>query len=583
MSEKAGMIPKKLPWRIVVAGNLTPEREPSGPYSVDKNSFNGLIEKLAPSIFFSVENTMGVEAKHLDVDLKIKSIKDFTPDSIAEKVPALAFLLTLKEAFGKYCNGEIKLEELQGFLAGGSIPARLMPLLGNLAGRSRTGPDTTERVDEKKSESKGNLDTIMNMMDSSISEEEKKEVVPTQKPIEGLFESVGDGFTVKASLKDLDTVTQTVDEIITVQVNKIIHAPVFVAFETAWRELKFLIDRTNFREGVKVDIIACEKGELDKTLKEKIFQPVWDNELIAPDLVVSTHALGQSVVDVELAGNLAGLGQSTRTVILTWAGPKFFDIESFSNLGSEVPSISMQLNGTGYEKWRSLREKGESDWLVITTNGFYLRDIYGPEGIRSKKIAYKESDDNTNLPCGAGTIAVATILSEMFSKLGTDELLESKPKPKLDNMPVVSVAGDNKTVSLTCMVSLSSDQVYDMSDSGLIPVNCRGNDHRIFMESTCMYSRGNLSLATMVMAGHIVRIVVDIAQKSSQALKEEVESIINATLKKTLFEKIENIAPEDYITIKVSDGDGGRSYEIAVDIPYKLLGNEVTVQTSFSL
>ena len=583
MSEKAGMIPKKFPWRIVVAGNLTPEREPSGPFFVDKNSFNELTEKLAPSLFFSVENTMGVEAKHLDVDLKIESIKDFTPDSVAEKVPELAFLLTLKETFKKYCNGEIKVEELQGFLAGGSMPERLTPLLGGYARRSQAGPDTTEKLSEKKSEGKGDLDNIMNMIDLSISQEEKKEVAPPQKPIEGLFESVGEGLTVKASLKDLDAVTQTVDEIITDQMNKIIHAPAFVAFETAWRELKFIIDRTNFREGVRVDVIACEKGELDNTLKEKVFAPVWNDGFPAPDLIVSTHALSQSVVDVELAGNLASMGQSTQTVMLAWAGPKFFNVESFTNLSAEVPSISMQLNGTGYEKWRGLREKSETDWLAVITNGFYLRDTYGNEGIRSKTFQFNEGVDYVNLPGGSGAIAVAAFLSEMFSRLGTEELLESKPKPELENVPVVSVTKDNKTVSLTCVTSLTNDQAYDISDSGLIPVNCRRNDHRIFMESTTMYSGGNLSLPTMVMAGHIARIAVDIAQKNSQASDEEVESIINAALKKMLLDKIESVTGEDYITVKVSDGDGVRSFEITTDIPYRLLGNEVTVQTSFSL
>ena len=589
MSEKGSKIPKKLPWRIVVASNLTPDRESSGPYSVDKNSYNELTEKLAPSIFFTVKNTMGVEVKHLDVDLKIKSIKDFTPDSIAEKVPALASLLTLREMFKKYCNGEIKQEELQTFLSGKPTPSRLEPFFEGLTGKSQASPETTVKADEKKSESKdskGNLDTIMNIMDLCIKEEEKKDIAAPQKPIEGLFESVGERYTVKASLKDLDAVTQTVDEILEEQVEEIIHAPMFIEFETAWRELKFLIDRTNFREGVKIDVIACEKGELDKTLTEKVFNPVWNNDTIAPDLIVSTHALSQSVVDEELAGNLAKLGQSTQTVILTWAGPKFFNIENFADLPSSVPSISMQLNGTGYEKWRSLREKNEPDWLVIATNGFYLRDTYGPEGIRSKTFQYKESDDYENLPNGAGSIAVASILSEMFSLLGTDELLESKPRPELDNLPIVSVTRDNKTVSLTCTLSLTNDQVYDITDSGLIPINCQPNDYRLYMESTCTYIKESVSLSTMVMAGHISRVAVDIAQKNKNVQEKEVESIIYAALKKMLFDKVDRVVAKDTINVKVvmnTEGDGERLYELSINMPYKLLGDDVTIRTSFSM
>src|SRR5580692_8763312 len=45
-------------------------------------------------------------------------------------------------------------------------------------------------------------------------------------------------------------------------VDEIIHHPTFQKLESAWRGLKFVVDRTDFRENIKIELLNCSKEDL---------------------------------------------------------------------------------------------------------------------------------------------------------------------------------------------------------------------------------------------------------------------------------------------------------------------------------
>src|SRR6201986_4594179 len=46
------------------------------------------------------------------------------------------------------------------------------------------------------------------------------------------------------------------------QIDEIIHNPQFQKLESAWRGLKFVVDRTDFRENIKLEMLNCSKEDL---------------------------------------------------------------------------------------------------------------------------------------------------------------------------------------------------------------------------------------------------------------------------------------------------------------------------------
>lgn len=93
----------ELPLKLMVLSNLTggdseqpiEEREV---LQINKLNFNQVMEKLNINTSFSVKNTLNNEAEELEVNLNIISIKDFSPDNIAQQIPELKKLLQLREA-----------------------------------------------------------------------------------------------------------------------------------------------------------------------------------------------------------------------------------------------------------------------------------------------------------------------------------------------------------------------------------------------------------------------------------------------------------------------------------------------------
>ena len=62
----------------------------------DMDNFEQRMEAIAPRAVFQVENTLTGEGK-IGVDLKFKTMEDFTPGAVAKQVPALAKLLDARQ------------------------------------------------------------------------------------------------------------------------------------------------------------------------------------------------------------------------------------------------------------------------------------------------------------------------------------------------------------------------------------------------------------------------------------------------------------------------------------------------------
>ncbi|WP_150523513.1 type VI secretion system contractile sheath small subunit [Roseibium sediminis] len=94
----------ELPLRLVMLGDYL-GREDDTPLeerdvlSVDKNTFNSVMQEAGLSRELNVKNTLSDdEDARLTVNLKFKGLKDFSPDEIVKQVPELERLIELREA-----------------------------------------------------------------------------------------------------------------------------------------------------------------------------------------------------------------------------------------------------------------------------------------------------------------------------------------------------------------------------------------------------------------------------------------------------------------------------------------------------
>lgn len=129
---------KELPLKLLVLGDYTLREddaplEDRKPVSIDKDNFNEVMASQGLSLTLKVPNKLeeekGAEEEgDLSVKLDFKSINDFRPEAVAEKVPELNQLLQLRAA----------LQALKGPL--GNLPAfrkKIESLISDVSAREK--------------------------------------------------------------------------------------------------------------------------------------------------------------------------------------------------------------------------------------------------------------------------------------------------------------------------------------------------------------------------------------------------------------------------------------------------------------
>ena len=78
--------------------------------------------------------------------------------------------------------------------------------------------------------------------------------------IEELLKPQNNGEPVKKAM--VDRMIAEIDAKLSRQMDEILHHPDFQALESSWRGLQLLVDRTNFRENIKIEILNVSKEDL---------------------------------------------------------------------------------------------------------------------------------------------------------------------------------------------------------------------------------------------------------------------------------------------------------------------------------
>lgn len=130
----------ELPLKMLVIGDFTGRAddrpvEERKPINVDKDNFNQVMKEQKLGLTMNVADKLsGEEGAELPVSLRFETLKDFTPEGIAEQVPELRRLMELRNALtalkGPLGNIPGFRKKIQGMLGDEASRDRLMKELG---------------------------------------------------------------------------------------------------------------------------------------------------------------------------------------------------------------------------------------------------------------------------------------------------------------------------------------------------------------------------------------------------------------------------------------------------------------------
>src|SRR6201999_3087180 len=148
--------------------------------------------------------------------------------------------------------------------------------------------------------------------------------------------------------RDTETTIQAriaqIDQLISKQLNKILHHPSFQKLEGTWRGIKYLIDQSETNSMLKIKVFNASKKELLRDLQRapefdqsSLFKKVYEEEYGvfggAPFAgLIGDYEFGRGGEDIELLEKVSQVAAAAHAPFLTSAGPEMVNMESFSNI-----------------------------------------------------------------------------------------------------------------------------------------------------------------------------------------------------------------------------------------------------------
>jgi type VI secretion system protein ImpB len=114
----------ELPFVVGVMADLSAQpKEPLAPLkerkfvNIDRDNFNTVMAKSAPRLAFRVDNTLTDEKNtQMNVELNFKTIDDFEPAKVAEQIPALKELVSMRQRLTQLLSKMEGNDKLEGML-----------------------------------------------------------------------------------------------------------------------------------------------------------------------------------------------------------------------------------------------------------------------------------------------------------------------------------------------------------------------------------------------------------------------------------------------------------------------------------
>lgn len=191
------------------------------------------------------------------------------------------------------------------------------------------------------------------------------------------------------------------DQQISRQLDEVMHHDDFQKVESVWRGLKSLVDKTDFRQNVKIELLDLSKEDLRQDFeyapeitKSGLYLQTYVAEYDTPggepiSALISSYEFDASAQDVALLRNISRVAAAAHMPFIGSAGPAFFLKDSMKAVAA-IKDIGNYFDRAEYIKWKSFRETDDSRYIGLTMPRVLGRLPYGPDTVPLRSFNYVE-------------------------------------------------------------------------------------------------------------------------------------------------------------------------------------------------
>ena len=279
-----------------------------------------------------------------------------------------------------------------------------------------------------------------------------------------------------------------IDDLISQQMDEILHNEQFQQLESTWRGLHFLVERTNFQENIKINILDVTKQEAledfdsnpditTSTLYKYIYSAEYGQFGGEPiGAIIGDYALNASSPDMNFLFKMSSIAAMSHSPFLTSVDASFFGLDNYAELPT-IQDLKSLLEGPQYTKWRTFRENEDSKYAGLMVTRFLTRSPYDPQENPIKSFNYKENVHNSHnhLLWGNTAYAFATRLTDSFAQYRwCGNIIGPRAGGTVTDLPVYLYENFGTLESkIPTEVLITDRREYELSESGFIAFTLR--------------------------------------------------------------------------------------------------------------
>lgn len=308
-----------------------------------------------------------------------------------------------------------------------------------------------------------------------------------------------------------------IDELIQIQLDKVLHNPDFQALEASWRGLHYLVDKSETGTHLKIRVLNISRSELVKDIESAVefdqsalFKKLYEEEYGTYggnpfSILIGDYAFGRDPQDVATLTGISGIAAAAHAPFIAAASPDLFDWTSFTEM-NKPRDLAKTFESSELIKWRAFRDSEDSRYVTLTLPRVMARYPYGPRTKPIDGLNYTErltggDEDHDNFLWGNPAYAMGARITDAFSKYRWCAAIRGAEGGGLvADLPIYTFTTENGDIAVKCPteVTIPDRREKELNDLGFLALcYCKGTDYATFFggQTTNKPKKYNLSAA----------------------------------------------------------------------------------------
>ncbi len=356
-----------------------------------------------------------------------------------------------------------------------------------------TKKETTEEVLEE------------NVLDSILSSVNATQQARVKDELKTYIDSIMKGETVSTSaVKAIDVEMAKIDELITAQLNEVMHHEKFQSLEATWRGLNYLVSNTNTGPLCKIKALCVSKEEMADDLanaaefdQSTLFKRIYEEQYgtaggdpfaaIVGDYYFDVSSNG----DMDILEKMSGVAAASHAPFLSSVSPNAFGMDSFEQLADPrdlANKFDPKLN-PDMMRWDAFRDWDDSRYIGLTMPRMLMRLPYGDKNPVGW-FDFQEDVDGTDHSKYLWTNAawgLASRMTDAYDKYSwCVNITGREGGGTVEGLPVHTFNTDSGDIAYKCPteVAITDRRDAELDKLGFIPlVHYKDTNYSVFFQT----------------------------------------------------------------------------------------------------